>query len=277
MRVGNNPNRFGRHDVNFPATLGAVITHLPHQREYHAGRLEVIKISLTTMRRAGIPILIWDNGSCGALRDWLREEFKPEYLILSGNVGKVFAKSAIFHMLPPSTMVAFSDDDILYYPHWLDAHMDIFRAFPNVGMVSGWPVRIAHNWGNTYTLEWAARFAKIERGLFISAEDERDYCLSVGLDYAEHSHRRDLEDIRITYGAYQAYAAAQHCQFVARAGAVAPYCEFASQVVKAEREFDVMVDAAGLLRLTTTQRYTLHMGNVIDGRLRDEIGRATNG
>jgi hypothetical protein len=39
-----------------------------------------------------------------------------------------------------------------------------------------------------------------------------------------------------------------------------------------EKPFDNAVDAAGLLRLTTTRRYTRHMGNTIDEDILEEAG-----
>jgi hypothetical protein len=36
-----------------------------------------------------------------------------------------------------------------------------------------------------------------------------------------------------------------------------------------EKPFDWAVDNAGLLRLTTTERYTRHIGNILDDELRE--------
>ena len=41
-----------------------------------------------------------------------------------------------------------------------------------------------------------------------------------------------------------------------------------------QKELDERVDAGGYLRLTTSTRLALHMGNVIDDELRERIGDA---
>src|SRR5690349_3470625 len=114
MRVGNNPNKSARVDSFAPVML-AVVTHLPNlTTAYHSKRLEVIQTCLTTMREGAHvehTFAVWDNGSIPELRRWLQYDFKPDMLMLSENVGKNNARTALFRMAPPDTVVAYSDDD----------------------------------------------------------------------------------------------------------------------------------------------------------------------
>ncbi len=267
MRVGSNPNR--RAPLPQRNTrVAAAITHLPNQDGYHAQRLRVVQVSLLSMAKnlpGNVDILVWDNGSCAALTDWLREEFKPDTLILSANIGKSSARASIFKMQPPDNIIALADDDMLYYPGWWEAQEKILTTYPNVGAVSGYPVRTQARWGNKSTLAWAEKNGKIETGRFIPDEWERDFCTSIGRD-PEFHQRYTLadKDRRIKYKGVPAYLMAHHCQFMAYAGRLAPLTEFNQQATSNEQDFDIAVDNAGYLRLTTTKRYTRHIGNVLD-------------
>src|SRR3990167_7412462 len=123
MRVGQNPLKY-RPIPSRPDVVASVITHLPDQEGYHAHRLEIVKLSLTSMREfCNAHILIWDNGSCAELTDWLVDEYKPDTLILSPNVGKSSAVAAIFRMFPPETVIALADDIIQFFPYCLSAQL----------------------------------------------------------------------------------------------------------------------------------------------------------
>jgi len=223
-------------------------------------------------RTADIPILVWDNGSGPELRSYLMGDFRPDYLMMTPNIGKPKARQAALRMLPEETIVCFSDDDILYYPGWLQAHIELFRGFPNVGAVSGWPVRFSFGWATQSTVDFCKANGSVERGRFISDEEDKDYAVSIGVDGERWNvQNRHRQDIRVTYNGLKAYAEAQHCQAMWQAGRIAPLADNDYAPRHEEIEFDKAVDAAGLLRLTTIKRVTRHMGNVIDDKLKGEL------
>jgi hypothetical protein len=257
-----------------PELVTGVITYLPDRHGYHATRLEVVQACLGSMRKGapGAAVLVWDNGSGKELRDWLVNDYKPDYLVLSPNIGKQSARAAIVGMFPPKTIIGVSDDDMLFYPGWLEAHLRLLKGFPNVGMVSGWPVRASFGWATDHTVKWGEVNGEIRRGRFISDDEERDYALSVGLVPSEHLRRfKDRKDIQVEYQSLTAYATAQHCQFLCYAGMIAALCKWEGAAMGDEKPFDCGMDEAGLLRLTTIERTTRHMGNVVDDRLRAEL------
>lgn len=276
-REGTNPLK-GKTVGKQPAVVACVITHLPELTGYHNNRMQVIQTSLTSLRNNSamkIPVMVWDNGSCDVFRDWLIKSFKPEYLVLSPNVGKTSARSAIPRMFPLGVIVAIADDDMLYYPNWLMPQLDLLKTFPDVGCVSGYPVRTQQRWGNEYTLAWAKENAKLEVGRFIPDKWDEDFCTSIGRDY-KGFHIKYTEkdrDYLITYKGRKAYAAAHHCQFLAYAGRIAEFTQWTDEALSAEMIFDKTVDGAKLLRLTTTDRLTRHMGNVLDSELKAECRR----
>ena len=276
MRTEMNPNRQAKAD-GFAPFVASSIVHLPNFEGYHKDRFEVVKTSLLTMREnAGLDCqtLIWDNGSCLEFRDWLINEYKPDFAILGVNLGLSSARAGILNMLPPSVMVAVADDDMYYYPDWFKAQAKLYHHFPNVGQVSGYPVRTQMRWGNNFTKKWGMSRARYETGRFIPDEWDKDFCTSIGRDYEWHkAYTKNDLDYRVTYQGVSAYAVAHHCQFICEAGKIAPLMRYTSEAMSDDKVFDNSVDGAEMLRLTTTERYTRHIGNVLDEDLKQKPKR----
>ena len=270
MRVGTNPNRQAKVNGYAPVVI-SVITHLPNQDGYHEKRLEVIKCSLETMREnAGYDcqVLVWDNGSAPVLTHWLKRSYQPDFLILGDNIGKWNARASIVRLLPLETIVGVADDDMYYYPDWLKAHVEVLKTYPNVGTVSGWPVRTQFRFHNFSTVQWGRKFGGIESGRFISEQEDKDFCSSIGRDYSmQKEYTKTDKDVKLTWRGVETYATGHHCQLIGYAGILAEHCRYSNEAMPTERPFEESVDNAGLLRLTTYKRYTRHIGNVLDKQL----------
>jgi hypothetical protein len=272
MRLGMNPLRLQQ--VTEPDKVAAVITHLPNQEGYHAQRFEVLKTCLLSMRLGapGIPVTVWDNGSCHEMIDWLQNEYKPETLILSANIGKSNARAALYHMVNPETIMSLSDDDMLFYPGWWDESEKLLKHFPNVGKISCYPVRTQARWGSTLTREWAKKNGKVRTGKIISEDEDYDFCTSIGRDYNFQKEFTEAEfDTVVKYNGVEAYCFAHHCQFMAYSGVIAPFCKRSDDCMADEKPFDSSVDYAGLLQFTTLQRYARHIGNIVDPKVSKEF------
>ena len=261
-RVGMNPNRKARIQP-FSKVVCLVLTHLPNMYGYHADRLTIVQNSLGSLLRESPFTIVWDNGSCHDFRKWL-ESYSADRVILSDNIGTTNPVKAVLSGLPPDTIVAVADDDVEYFPNWLQPQIDILTTFPNVGVVSGCPSRIGAVMAVDSTINWAQGNAEIESGRFISDEDERDFARSLGKDWNRHYEEvRHISDIKVTYNAVSALVGAKHWQYVCYAGRVAPLIEWTNSAMPKLRLFVRAINAAGLLRLSTVQRYTRHMGNVL--------------
>ena len=68
----------------------------------------------------------------------------------------------------------------------------------------------------------------------------------------------------------KAYCTAHHCQFISPVSVIGRINQYATLALPDEKPFDIAMDDLGL-RLSTVQRYTRHMGNVIDDKLRADI------
>jgi hypothetical protein len=274
MRIGFNPLRTQTMVVGMPGRVMSVITHLPDLSEYHRDRLVVIKACLLSMRHGApdIPIMVWDNGSCSNLTEWLQNDFRPDTLILSSNVGKSNARAALFGMVSPETIMGLCDDDILFYPGWFDACQELIDVFPDVGKASCYPVRTQARWGCTNTKAWAYKNGKVSTGKIISEEEDFDFCTSIGREYQWHlGYSKQDIDYVVKYKGVEAYCFAHHCQFVAQAGTILPFCKRSNDYMADEKPFDNNVDNNGLLQLTTRKRYARHIGNIVDEKVNKEL------
>jgi glycosyltransferase involved in cell wall biosynthesis len=277
VRVGTNPNRTKGADQYTDIVLSCV-THLPNFAGYHAQRLEVVKTCLETMRNnsgGNYTVIVWDNGSHEDFQRWVRDEYKPDVFVQSTNIGKTLARHTIASMLPRNKVMAYCDDDMLFYPDWLVPQLILLQTFPNVAAVTGYPVRTQFRWGVNNTKEWGAKHGKMQAGKFISDIWERDFAVSIGRDPEWHKTYTEPDlDYLIEYNGRKAYATAHHCQFVGYAGTIAKAHKFDEAAMGEERTFDTNLDALGL-RLATTERLVRHMGNVIDDELREAIRKCS--
>lgn len=277
MRIGNNPLRFQPAPYQFKDIILLVVTHLPCEEVpgYHAGRLEIVKTCLTTMKnnaKRDHTFMVWDNDSKSEFRDWLQHIFEPDVLIMSKNIGKNQARANAIRMMPLSSVVAYSDDDFLYYDNWLVPQIRLLNHF-NAQLITGYPVRTMMRWGNENTINWCNKHGKIERGKFIPDEWEYDYATSIGRDpedhFKNHLTENDL-DIRVSYNGSQAYCVGHHAQFVGYVAKIQNALDPSGMAMDDEKPFDLRNDKLGL-RLATTERLCRHMGNVMDDKLRSEI------
>jgi hypothetical protein len=134
-------------------------------------------------------------------------------------------------------------------------------------------VRTQFRFHNKSTLAWGKKYAYgYERGKFISPQEDKDFCDSIGRDYMGfqiHYTRNDY-DIKLTYKGVETYATGHHAQWMGYAGVIGKYVSYDKEAMADERPFEKAVDEAGLLRLTTFERTTQHIGNVLPEVLEDK-------
>jgi glycosyltransferase involved in cell wall biosynthesis len=283
-RIGMNPARNRLTDYRPARVTVAVLVYIPYLSGYFEHRLEVLKLCLMSIQKhTDIPydLFIFNNGSCAEVQTYLRdlqEAGTVRYLLTSSdNVGKIGAFKIMFEAVP-GTVIAYSDDDIFYYPGWLSAHLELLDGFPNMGMVSGCAVRTLFDHGTSSNLELARKEADVHiiRGQNIPECWEVDWAESYGRDV--EAHRKALlkmEDIQIEGFGLRAFAVANHNQFVAYKSVITKFIpdEWSGRLMGQMNELDVAVDEGGYLRLSTLERTTRHMGNTISISMAEEAER----
>jgi glycosyltransferase involved in cell wall biosynthesis len=220
-------------------------------------------------------LLVFDNGSCTEVQEYLRElqgRGVIQLLLASGrNLGKAGALRLIFGAAP-GELVAYCDDDFYFFPGWLEAQLEILDTFPKVGMVSGYaipslfaPQRISA------ALEFGrSRGVELKAGKFIAGEWIRDWALSTGRrPDQEIEAAATIEEFIVEYKGLSAFAAANHDQFLAPREVIRQClpAEWSGQLMGGMLEMDEAVNRAGYLRLGTRLRTAQHLGN----RLSEEL------
>jgi glycosyltransferase involved in cell wall biosynthesis len=278
-RIGQNPAKFVD-VVEQPAPVTvAVLSYIPFLAGFYTESLEVLRISLRSILKQTqqpFDLMVFDNGSCAEVIDFLkgmRANGSIQYLMLSSeNLGKVGAWNFIFRAAP-GEYIAYSDSDILYLPGWLEKHLEIFNAYPDVGTVTGLPRRRRPDFSE-HTIERVKVHPSIELTIGKSLPEEWIIDHARSLD-KEDELAVDLarDDYHLLCNGVEAYVTAQHFQFVIRKDVIRPFLPFSyerpmgSDVAK----FDRAIDGSGLLRLATAERSVLHMGNVVDSELLQRV------
>lgn len=271
MRQGMNPLREEQITKALPPAVPvvAVTVHLPNEEGYHAGRFEIVTSSLRLARQnAGMVhhFVVWDNGSCDKMREWLFYEFKPDKLMLTDNVGVLNTMRRIMGMYHDS-VVAYSNDDILYYPDWLPEQVHILQSFPNVGTVSGCVTRFYTGKADSATVQWAGDRMK---GIANTPREwDRQHNESIG---GSGYLAAPLGIPLVEYEGTRALVGGNHCQIVCYAQRLYPFLKRTERYMEPLfQSLDVEINKAGLLRLLTTTRRTRHIGNVLSDDDRKEI------
>lgn len=270
MRDKQSPNREKKPLPPAPNLSLCVVTHYTKE-DYHAERMGVVDLCIRSMVAgakdwADYELIIWDNGSTPEFREMLRSH-KPTIMIESVNVGPHMARRALCH-IARGEIINLSDDDILYHPNWLIKMMNIYRAFPNVAVVSGSPINIEfrRNWKPAH--DWAAitKGVTVAQGRDLIPQSwEHDWALSVGIK-SGRTAKTQLETM-LEYRGVKAFAQAHHMQMLGPREILAPFMRPVKYLVDFWDIADE-ISRAGYLQLTTASRTAVHIGNVMDESIR---------
>lgn len=272
MRVGQNPIKAIERIAPPAAVTVVVISYIPFLSGYYAHSLDLLKLCFGSLREttsSQADLMVFDNGSCAEVRDYLLGEQHAgaiQYLTLSErNLGKPAAWNFAF-AAAPGQFVAYADSDVFFYPGWLQASQDALKAFPQAGMVTAMPILTPEKYSSA-TVKWAkkARGVKVERGGLLPWEDFWRHARSLG-DAEETAQRfyADNPAVRWSYKGQRYYAGAAHFQFMARKSALLEVLPIpADRPMGRVRLLDEAINAKGYLRLSTEKWYVQHLGNQV--------------
>jgi glycosyltransferase involved in cell wall biosynthesis len=272
-RKGVNPAKFISSTAKPERVTVAVLNYIPHLSGFYAEMLEVLKVCLSSLREnTDLPfdLMVFDNGSCPEARQFLVDGYDQgqiQYLVLSDkNLGKGGAWNFIFNAAM-GEILAYSDNDVYFYPGWLSKSIQLLESFPKVGMVTSRPFPTRPELFSS-TLEWAANTPEVvvEKGRLIPWEVMKAFDMSRGL--SEEQARQEYEayeNVLMRYRGLSAFAGASHWQFVAYKADLQRCLPFnmdkpLGQVIT----LDEQLNSAGYLRLMTSEPLTQNMSNRLD-------------
>jgi glycosyltransferase involved in cell wall biosynthesis len=274
MRVGQNPAKYVK-DVAKPARVTAtVLNYIPFQSGFYSETLDVLKVTLSSLRentKVDFDLMVFDNGSCPEVKEFLlneQSEGRIQYLILSEkNLGKGGAWNMILSG-SPGEIIAYTDSDALFFEGWLEKSLELLETFPNVGMVTSRPFRTNPDF-ITSTIAWGEKDAEasVEKGDFIPFEVFREFDLSLGQSEEEiKQHYESTTDTLLTYKGLKAIAGASHWQFVAKKAVLAQFLPFdMSRPMGQVKQLDQRMNEAGYLRLMPVEPFAMNMSNTLRG------------
>lgn len=252
-----------------------MLVHIPNMSGYYRQRYEIFKASLESMiKHADYPhtVLVFDNASCTAVAEEINELQRQGVIDVvirtKHNVGKYWGMRWIF-WASPGKVVAYSDDDMFFFPGWLKESMNVLETYPDVGCVSAYPFRPqgqVRDKLNTATIEWAEANATVWEARHIPPDWDKQSCESVGRDWeAYQEETKDLKELIVEYKDVKAMIQGHHCQFIGYKNILAtlpavPTAQLMGQLLN----FDHLMNSRGFLRLNTYAGRAMHMGNVID-------------
>jgi hypothetical protein len=275
MRIGQNPAKF-IDTVAQPQKISvALITYLPYLKGYYAEGLEVLKACLDSLRQnTELPydLMVFDNASCPEVQEYLAEQHglgRIQFLVCSDkNIGKGGAWNFIFGAAP-GEFIVYADSDIYFHPGWLPAQLNLFERVPNLGMVTGAPLRVPEEF-STSTVTWAETqpSVRLVRGKLLPWEDFWKHVRSLGIEEPEARERfaakEDLclEVLNPGSEPQRYYIGAAHFQFIARKQVLLGLLPLPSDRPMGQmRALDIAMNEKGYLRLCTPVFWVQHMGN----------------
>ncbi len=289
MREGQNPTRLGL-AAYAPHKLGvAILNYIPSQEGYFSQSLQIFKYQLASLRQntsEGYDLTVFDNGSCLEVQAELKALHAQgwiDWLVLSShNLGKTGAWNWMLAALP-NQWVCYSDSDVLFRTGWFEKSLQILESFPRVGIVTAQPAfyDVLHQKGQAHlALINDPKIAWSEYKPEAWIVDE--FCRSVGApaQLTSEYHQKQLATVKDQASGIVAVMGGTHMQFLARLETIRQVLPLRATQALAPIEtgqLDFRIDEAGFLHLSTLAPYVLHMGNVIDDQLRQELSELKQG
>ncbi len=283
MRKGQNPAKILTSVAKPERVTVAVLNHVPFLEGFYTDMLKVLHASLTSLREnAGMPfdLLVFDNGSCDEARTFLTGELEKgniQLLILSDkNLGKGGAWNVMLQAAP-GEIIAYADNDVIYSRNWLKESVRVLETYPKAGMVTSRPF---HTKPELYqsVVQWANSTpdAKLERGLFVDPQWNREFLLSVQRSEEEIQKDLTVEDVKITYKGVTTYAGASHWQFLSWKSVLQEFLPIdLSKPLGQVLRLDEAMDQRGYLRLMTDKPYSMNLSNSVQLPQTDSRGQNT--
>ena len=272
-RHGQNPMRWVKENNSHSDISISTVTHIPFLDGYYEESLDILKLCLESLlknTKLSFDLYVFDNGSCKEVIDYLKDLYDKNhinYLILSNdNIGKVGAWNNLFGVAQ-GKYICYMDSDVYFTNGWLEETLEIFKSFPNAGMVTAQPARRHLPKYCNSTIDGARKDVNIEiKEGDLLPKAYLNAC-AYGLGRTPDEYYKLIEgenDILLTSGGKKAFVSADHFQFVIKKDLIKSLLPLENTVPlgpEAVYQLDDQVDRKNAWRLSTTKYLVHHIGN----------------
>lgn len=280
MRVGFNPHK----DKIQPASVYfhqvIIPVYIPNQEGYFKDSFEILKLCLDSLFKTihdKTYVTVVNNGSCDIIVEYLNVLYKAnkiQEIIHVTNIGYINA------MLKGITgqnfsLITTSDVDVLFLDGWQNATYSIFENFPKAGAVCPTPSsrsfkRYTSNiyWDNLF-------FNKIQFNDVVNPLALKAFGYSVG-DSNFYNSIQLKKNLTLSRAGYKAVLGAGHFVVTYRASIFnALESRYTDYILGGNSDdiFDLPVAKKGFWRLSTSDNYAYHMGNVLEDWMPNTISK----
>ena len=272
MRIGFNPNKdkIIRKSDFFHQVI--IPVYIPSLTGYFADGLKILDVNLrslfkTTHNKTYFTIV--NNGSCKEVESYLTELFQEgliHELINTTTIGKLnsILKGIIGHTFE---FVTISDADVLFLEDWQNETYNVYKAFPNAGVVSPVPSskvlkQYTSNILMKYLFSNKLKFSKVKNPVAM-----QDFAKSIGnVKFYNQYHLNEY--LTISNNEEKAVVGAGHFVATYRNSLFEPTLikntSFALGGISEQQILDEPAEKLGYWRLSTLDNYAYHMGNVLE-------------
>ncbi|WP_318643162.1 glycosyltransferase family protein [Flavobacterium ardleyense] len=272
MRVGFNPNKDKEivksdyfHQIIMPV-------YIPNQEGYFQDSFKILTMSLESLFKtchSKTYLSIVDNGSCSEVSSYLNTlkiEGKIHELIQTSNIGKL---NAIFKALSGHqfALITITDSDVLFKNGWQSGTYQVFENFPKAGAVSPVPSSKMYKYYTENIITSNFFSDKLKFTDVVSPEGMKAFASSIG-------NREFYNNVHLSK-----YLTIESSKIKAVVGAGHFVCTYRAEVF-VDRNMNFSIYSLGgdsegrfldksvlqkdLWRLSTTDNYAFHMGNVFE-------------
>jgi len=277
-RTGRHPLKTAslKSDPQHKEITVTTITHIPALESYWRESLEVLKLffwSLINNTEPGFDLMVFDNNSCGEVRDFLIQLQKIgsiQYLVFSEKNLKKLGALNFLLSVAPGEFISYTDSDVYFLKGWLRESISVLSTFPKAGTVTALPLAA----GNVP--KQRAKYLeqiknnnkiKIETGDLIPMEYIQAHMESLGRSYNNYPILKDRVDCRLEMDGIRAYLGGADFQFTTRRELVLPFMPLTLQEGDLYHDpiyspiLEARLNKAGYEGFSTNDYLVHHMGN----------------
>lgn len=289
MRVGENPMKYSRKSngeaqikIKKPTNISAcTITYIPHLENYYEESLDILKLSILSLRASttiDFDIIVYDNGSCDEVIDWLKIQLKKniiqELYLSKDNRKKLGAWNHLFSSVMGEYIYYF-DSDIFHKKKILEEMIELLDNFNQECLITA-----NHNIPSINALKSKSNLKNIKNiKLFHQNFFDKEKLIEIAKTMTTNvedwvQKKMKNKEIKIIFdNDREAFLGGSHAQFLIKKETIKKIFPLPPDIHLNNNDsiFEEIFFSKGFVKLTTVKEMISHLGNKIDDSWRDEL------